>query len=204
MADEKYWLFDGTNFGNWKYRIEVLMEDKGLLDCLEKAIEDEDYAKEVPGDTAVVLAEKKKKLDLRISRDRKCKNILVNRIGEDQLDYVKDTRTAKEAWDALKNVFERVGIAGKLLLKKQFQELKLKEGGDVKANLLQFEKVLRDMRAAGVKTDEEDTDQLTMDYVKKRLMDESAKRANHDVSQSRIRESAFTGNKEMRQRGLIG
>lgn len=114
MSEEKIWLFDGTYFGNWKFRIEVLMEDKGLLDCLEKSIEDEDYARELPEDTAAVKAEKNKKLELRISRDRKCKNILIHRIGEDielvltrtKLD-VKDKRTAKDACDALKNAFEK-------------------------------------------------------------------------------------------------
>lgn len=216
MSEEKVWVFDGTNFGNWKFRIEVLMEDKGLLDCLESAIEDEEYAKELPEDSAAVLAEKKKKLDLRISRDRKCKQLLIHRIGEDQLDYVKDKRTAKEAWDALKNAFERVGIAGKLLLKKQFQELRLKEGGDIKSYLLQFGKVLREMKAAGVKIEEEDVvcqlllclpesynalitavetiqpEQLTLDYVKKWLLDESVKRINSKGSSEKCpSESAF-------------
>lgn len=220
MGEEKLWLFDGTNFGNWKFRIEVLMEDKNLLDCLENAIEDEEYAEDLPEDTAAVRAEKKKKLDERMARDRKCKNLLIHRIAEDQLDYVKDKRTAKDAWDALKNAFERVGIAGKLFLKKQFQELRLEEGENVKAYLLQFEKVLREMKAAGVKIDEEDVvcqlllslpksydalitaletiqpDQLTLEYVKKRLMDESAKRANQTChADDHTGESAFAGKK---------
>lgn len=220
MGEEKLWLFDGTNFGNWKFRVEVLMEDKGLLDCLEKAIDEEEYARELQTDTVEVKAEKKRKLEERMARDRKCKNLLIHRIGEDQLDYVKDKRTAKDAWDALKNAFERVGIAGKLFLKKQFQELRLKEGENVKAFLLQFEKVLREMKAAGVKIEEEDVvcqlllslpksydalitaletiqpDQLTLEYVKKRLMDESAKRANQTSHvEENSGESAFAGKK---------
>lgn len=78
-----------------------------------------------------------------MARNRKCKNLLIHRIEEDQLDYVMDERTAKEAWGALKSAFERVGIAGKLFLKTQ--ELRLREGENVKAYLLKFEKVLREM-----------------------------------------------------------
>lgn len=96
------------------------MEDKGLLDCLENALHDEAYARDLPADTDVVRAKKKKLLEERMARDRKCKNLLIHRIAEDQLEYVKDKRTTKNVWDGLKNAFERIGIAGKLFLRKQF------------------------------------------------------------------------------------
>ena len=155
-----------------------------------------------------------------MARDRRCKNLLIHRIAEDQLEYVKDKRTAKDAWDALRNAFERVGIAGKLFLRKQFQELRLKEGENVKSFLLQFEKVLREMKAAGVKTEEEDVvcqlllalpksyealitaletiqpDQLTLEYVKKRLLDEQVKRSGKCSTNSEdTGESDFAGRK---------
>lgn len=217
MSDEKLWLFDGSNFGNWRFRIEVLMEDKDLLDHLEKDI-DQDFATDLPDDSADEKKRKKKLRDDWMAKDRKCKNLLVHRIAEDQLEYVKDKRTAKEAWEALKNAFERVGIAGKLFLRKQFQEMRLKEGGNVKAFLLQFDKVLREMKAAGVKTEEEDvvcqlllalpksyealitaletikTDELTLDYVKKRLLDEQVKRSNSNHEENEG-DSAFAGRK---------
>lgn len=125
MSDEKLWLFNGENFGNWKFRIEVLMEDKGLLECLETAVADEEYARDLPEDTAEERQRKKKLLDERMARDQRCKNLLIHRIAEDQVKYVKDKRTAKDAWDALRNAFERVGIASKLFLRKQSQELRL-------------------------------------------------------------------------------
>ena len=85
----------------------VLLEDKNLIDCLENAIEDKDYAMELPGDTPAVKLEKKRKMrSSRIARDRKCKKLLIHRIAEDQLDYVQD--------NALKNAFQSVEIAGQL------------------------------------------------------------------------------------------
>lgn len=156
MSDEKLWLFNGENFGNWKFRIEVLMEDRGLLECLETAITDQEYAEELPDDTAEERQRKKKLLDERMAKDRRCKNLLIHRIAEDQLEYAKEHKTAKDIWDELKNNFERIGIAGKLILKKQFQELRLAEGGDVKAFLLRFEKILRELRTAEANMQEED------------------------------------------------
>lgn len=70
---------------------------------------------------------------------------------EDQFKYVKNKPTVKGACDVLRNTFERVGIAGKLFLRKQFRELRLKEGDNVKSFLLQFVKIRREMKAAGIK-----------------------------------------------------
>ena len=40
MADEKrYFQFDGSNFSNWKYRIQTILEEKDLLDYIEEDIE---------------------------------------------------------------------------------------------------------------------------------------------------------------------
>ncbi|XP_052566455.1 uncharacterized protein LOC128093499 [Culex pipiens pallens] len=218
MAEEKVWLLEGKNYGNWKFRMEVLLEDKGLLNCVKAPLDLAGLA-ELESDSA---NEKQRKRALRVERvakDRSCRNLLVNRIAEDQLDHVKDARTAKETWDALRDVFERVGIAGKLFLKKQFQELRLAEGGDVPPFLQRFEKVLRELKAAGVKLEKEDVvcqlllalprsfnalitavetiepKDLTLEYVKKRILDEQVKRnaqaAPEDQCEGESGESAF-------------
>ncbi|KAK9659702.1 hypothetical protein QE152_g41605, partial [Popillia japonica] len=38
MEDDKYKipLFNGNNFSNWKFRIEVFLEEKDLKECLEE------------------------------------------------------------------------------------------------------------------------------------------------------------------------
>ncbi|EDS42295.1 conserved hypothetical protein [Culex quinquefasciatus] len=127
--------------------MEVLLEDKGLLHCVQAPLDLAGLA-ELESDSANDKQRKRALRAERVAKDRSCRNLLVNRIAEDQLDHVKDARSAKETWDALRDVFERVGIAGKLFLKKQFQELRLVEGGDVQAFLLQFEKLLRELKAA--------------------------------------------------------
>ncbi|XP_052562346.1 uncharacterized protein LOC128092489 [Culex pipiens pallens] len=220
MADEKIWLLNGTNYGNWKFRMEVLLEDKGLLHCVQAPLDLAGLA-ELESDSANDKQRKRALRAERVAEDRSCRNLLVNRIAEDQLDHVKDARSAKETWDALRDVFERVGIAGKLFLKKQFQELRLVEGGDVPAFLLQFEKLLRELKTAGVKLEKEDIvcqlllalprsfdalitavetiepKDLTLEYVKKRVLDEQVKRnaqaAPQDPEDGGLGESVFVG-----------
>lgn len=109
MTEDKLWLFNGTNLGNWKFRMEALLEDKNMLGCLTKAIDEEEYSRDLATDTAEVRTEKKKNLEARWALDRKCKNRLIHRIAEDQLEYVTDKKTAKDVWDAretLLNVWE--------------------------------------------------------------------------------------------------
>lgn len=181
------------------------MEDKGLLDCLEDDLNEDDYA-DLEGDTPEQKRMRRLLRSERVARDRRCKNLLINRIAEDQLEYVNDKDTAKDVWDVLRDSFERVGITGKLFLKKRFQELRLAEGGDVKGFLLEFDKVLRELRSAGVKMETEDVvcqlllalpksfdalitavetiqpKDLTLEYVRKRLLDEQVKRDSQEAS----------------------
>ena len=72
--------------------------------------------------------------------------------------------------------FERMGIADKLFLRKRFQTLKLRDGASVQTYLLQFEKVLRELSAAGTAAvykalitalEMIQPNQLTLEYVKK-------------------------------------
>jgi len=45
MAEEKrYFQFDGTNFSNWKFRIQTFLEEKQLIEYV-----DEDYEQIVNG-----------------------------------------------------------------------------------------------------------------------------------------------------------
>lgn len=44
--------------GNWKLRIEVLPEDKNILGCLMKAIDEKEYLRDLTTDSANVIVEK--------------------------------------------------------------------------------------------------------------------------------------------------
>lgn len=121
-------------------------------------------------------------------------------IHDSQLEYVKDKERAKAMFDSLAAVFERKSIAGQLLLRKQLLLMKMSDGESITEHFLKFDKLIRDLKAIGAKMEEMDvvyhllltlpkrfdtvvttietmsTRDVTLDFVKSRLMDEDSKR----------------------------
>ena len=111
-ADEEKFkipLFDGTTFSNWKFRIETLLKEHDLLDVVRRK-----YMKIVivnAEDDAETRAEKERILENLRKKDRKCKSLIIQRVLDSHLEYVKDKETAYEIWVTLSEIFERKGIA---------------------------------------------------------------------------------------------
>ena len=112
-------LFDGSNFNAWKFRMQVLLEEHDLLECVEVEIDDVDELKELASDSADVKAEKMKLREQRKKKNRKCKSLIISRIHDSQLEYVQEKKSPKEVWDALRRVFERKSIASRMHLKRE-------------------------------------------------------------------------------------
>lgn len=192
-------LFDGTNFNNWKFRIETLLTELDLITYIEKSykemveILDEDTAQQQNVKEAT-LAEHKKK-------DRKCRSQIIQRIADSHLEYAKDQETAFDIWQSLCNTFERKGIAGQLLTRKALLTMKFNAANDtLSSHLLKFDKLIRELRSTGAKLEESDIvchllltmpaeydtvvtaietlsmRQLNVSFVKNRLLDEESKR----------------------------
>jgi DNA-dependent RNA polymerase auxiliary subunit epsilon len=111
MADDKNKvpLFDGSNFSNWKFRMETLLDEVDLLDILEIPMNVSVEAVDAAEITAQDKVRKKEQLK---KRDKKCKSQIVQRVADSHLEYAKDKETAFEIWTELKNTFERQGLAG--------------------------------------------------------------------------------------------
>jgi len=86
--DEKYKipLFDGTNYSNWKFRMQVLLEEHDLIDFINKPLDilTGDLSAETAETQAITLQKK----------DRKCKSFITQRIADSHLKYVKEKATA--------------------------------------------------------------------------------------------------------------
>lgn len=148
-------LFDGTNFNNWKFRIETLLTELDLITYIEKSykemveILDEDTAQQRNVKEAT-LAEHKKK-------DRKCRSQIIQRIADSHLEYAKDQETAFDIWQSLCNTFERKGIAGQFLTRKALLTMKFNAANDtLSSHLLKFDKLIRELRSTGAKLEESD------------------------------------------------
>lgn len=185
----KYIQFDGTNFNNWKFRMEVLLDEKGLTEFIETPLVD-------LLEGATLDEENKLK-----TQEKKCKSILVQCIHDSQLEYIKDKKNAKDIFDGLKAVFERASVAGQLLLRKRLLTMKYSDGNDMRKHFLDFDKNVRDLKSIGATMEEMDIichllltlpksfdtlvtaietidpANLSMEFVKSRILDEFGKRS---------------------------
>lgn len=140
--------FDGTGFHNWKFRVECILDTFNLLDCLQREVAEVEELRETQEDLAATRAEKKKKVAERIMAEKKCKSLLVQAIADNQLELIKDCATPKAIWTTLKNVFERRGVAGQLIIRKQLLTLKYSDrgGASLAEHLLRFDRLIRELK----------------------------------------------------------
>lgn len=68
----------------------------------------------------------KKKHDLE-KLENKCHSLIIQRIHDDCLEYVKDKNTPKEIWTALIKTFEKKGAANRMFLRRELLTLKMKD-----------------------------------------------------------------------------
>lgn len=186
--------FDGTNFSNWKYRVGILLDEKGLRVFIQEDLVNILGSTEAGQREAVKLQEKK------------CISILVQTIHDGQLEYIKEKTTAKEMFDTLCSVFERKSISSQLYLRKQLLMMKYRESDDIIAHFLKFDTKIRELKSTGAKMEDldivvhllltlpetydnlvtaletMDQDKLNLEFVKTRLMDEHNKRTGRESS----------------------
>ena len=116
MEAEKYRipLFDGTNFGNWKFRIKTLLTELELLELTENP-----YIERVEF-LATDRSEEK------LQKEKELKEYARNR----HLEYVKDKNSTFEIWDLLNGNFKRKGMVSQLLVRKRLLTMKFNPGKD--------------------------------------------------------------------------
>lgn len=197
MKEEKHRvpLFDGTNYNNWKFRIEILLEELSLKEHIEiQILDDRKKHEETQEAYNLRMANLKKK-------DTKCKSHIIQRIADSYLEYAKDKLTAFDIWTELQHVFERRGVASQLLLRKQLLLMKFKSSAEsLSSHFLRFESLVRELKSTGANMEETDIvchllltmpseydvvvtaletlnmESLTLRFVKNRLLDEECKR----------------------------
>lgn len=202
MTEEDKWkipLFDGSNFNNWKFRMETLLDEYDLLEFVRRRYTAMIYLPNEETSTAQIEREKKEE-ELK-KKDKRCKSKIVQRIADSHLEYVKDKETAYDIWEVLKSTFERRGIASQLLIRKALLTMKLNQSVEtMESHFLKFDKLVRDLRSTGATLEETDivchllltmpseyevvvtaletlsAEKLTLSFVKNRLLDEESKR----------------------------
>ncbi|KAK9738940.1 Zinc knuckle [Popillia japonica] len=147
-------LFDGSNFNNWKFRMEILLEELELLELI-----DEPYTQKVKfleTDTTDVKASKEADLEKLKKRDRKCRLQIVQRIADTHLEYVKDTGSAFEMWFSTGATLEESDVVCHLLL-----------------TMPSYRSYVRRIRCS---LETLSAENLTLSFAKNRLLEEESKK----------------------------
>ena len=193
---------DGSNWNTWKFQMKHLLMAKRLWNLVDGS--------EVLASGASAAVEA-----LFQSRLHKAFSTIVLAINSAQLYLVTSCEEPKQAWDALKNHFERETLANKLLLKKQYFRSEMKEGTSVDQHLKHMKDITDKLAAIGAPISEEDQvvtllgslprsfatlvtaiearmDGVSLDYVQQALIHEEMKQSELS-SQLSGAESALAG-----------
>lgn len=182
------------NWATWKFQVLHLLKAKGLWGHVTG---DEQLA---DGANPQVTAEFHRRAERAFS------TIVLN-ICTPQLYLVTSCETAKDAWDTLKNHYERKTLANKLFLKKTYFRCVMSEGVSVQEHLKHMKELTDQIAAIGVAIAEEDQvvtllgslpasystlvtaleariDELTLQFVQQALINEEQKRCTGNRDES--------------------
>ena len=197
-GSEKYSVdkFNGRNFSLWKFKMQMVLEEKELWDVVTKKkddLKDEHWDK----------------------KNRKAKAILCLSLEDTQLMLVKSATSAKEVLDKLARHFEQKGLANKLFLRRKLFTMKLEEGESMESHINKIKEIADELESIKSTVTEEDmvliilgslpetfstlitslesrADDLTMDFLMTRLMHEERKLQEQGILESNP-EAAFYG-----------
>ncbi|KAI5747542.1 hypothetical protein M8J77_015823 [Diaphorina citri] len=178
--------FNGSNFQNWKYRVEGQLSEQDCKICLEPSFKE-------------VLS--KGNDEKAVKKDNRAKNIIIQCLHDNQLTIVREKETAYDMWQALNDTYEKKGLCGKMLLKKKLLGLRMTQNETIDNYILRFESVLNELKSVDTEMTEEDKIctllmgvdkkyntvvsiiesmdlEVTYEFVKRRLKNEDEKNVN--------------------------
>lgn len=103
-----------SNFYNWKFKMELLLTKEDLWGVIEY------IDAEIPS--------RVRALSVWNRNDKKAKALIGLNVEDSQFVYIRNCRTAKETWKALKMVHERDTIVSKVQLYKKISRKRLNQG----------------------------------------------------------------------------
>ena len=134
---------DGKNWMTWKFQMRHLLLGKELWGYVDGTETLEDDA------TAQQQANYRKK-------SQKALSAIVMAVSTSQLYLITSCDSAQQAWEALRGNFERDTLANKLLLKKRYFRMEMKETTTAEAHLKEMKELTDKLAAVGAPIAEED------------------------------------------------
>ena len=149
---EKYglWKFGGNDYENWKFMLKLVLRDEGLEKVLDwEWNEDEEF-------TATNL-----------KKDTRTMRIIASALSSTHLMYAKQSSCAADVIRKLDEIYLKKGTASRIHLKKEWQNLKMNDGGKLDQHLRRFDELTAELECAGVALTRDDiVEQLLMSMPK--------------------------------------
>lgn len=188
---DKYGIkqFKGKDFSDWLYRVDALLDEKGV----------KEHTNREPTEANLEEAAWK-------TNDRAAKSIIIRCVADSHLHFIRDKTTAYAMIQNLKTTFATKSIAKCIFLKRKLNALRCNEGQSLEDYFLEFESIVSELKGAGEEVKNEDIvvnlmmglpetydnvvsalesfakEDLTMERVKTRLLEEELKRKSKRMS----------------------
>ena len=142
----KFGKLNGSNYRTWAFNMRLYLES---LDLFEHA----DGSAVAPTSTGSDAATLLRAFN---SRAKKAWTYICLAVEPEQQIHVRDTKTAKEAWDALKNQFARESILQKVRLRQQYYSCRFQSGGNMLEHISYLRSLHDQLKEMGVKIDDKE------------------------------------------------
>ena len=141
----KFAKLNGANYRTWAFNMRLYLES---LDLFEHADGSAEAPTSTGGDDDATL------LRAFNSRAKKAWTYICLAVEPEQQIHVRDTKTVKEAWDALKNQFARESILQKVRLRQQYYSCRFQSGGNMLEHISHLRSLHDQLKEMGVSIDD--------------------------------------------------
>lgn len=121
---------NGTNYFNWRYKMKMILIEKEVWNVIED---------DIPN--PVTDAWKK--------ADEKAHSTIALNVEDDQIQYIRLCKQARDAWKALMDIHEKDTANNRVFILRKIMNQRIEEGGDVEAHVIMMNELFQKMSALG-------------------------------------------------------
>ena len=188
--------FEGRNFQLWKWRMEIILRDKGLLNITNGG---EAYPVDKKRDINSLTNEEKIAIETFLIKDNRAYSLICLSLGDLPARQIKSAKSSNEVWKKLNTLYETKNTTNRLILKKRLTNMRMKDNETMTEYLDKFRTATEELEAIGSPMEEEDliatllnslpssydnlivslesrADQIDLDFIHARLLQEELRR----------------------------